>query len=81
MDIAAVFGPFQNRHGFLIGNITALTGFTAIVSEVTHTDTPLGLNIAGAFVTNTLLLTAGADCHTDVTFVLFQPVGQMLNIQ
>ena len=81
VDIAAVLGLLENLHGLLIGDVAAVVRLTAVVGEVTDADAPLAFHVAGALAADALLLAAGAHGHADVTLVLLQPVGQVLDRQ
>ena len=81
VDIAAVLGLLENLHRLFVGDVAAVVGLAAVVGEVADADAPVGLNVAGAFAEDALLLPAGTDGDADVAFVLLQPVGQMLNGQ
>ena len=81
VDIAAVLGLLEDLHGLFISDVAAVVRLAAVVSEVADADAPLAFHVAGALTADALLLAAGAHGHADVTLVLLQPVGQVLDRQ
>ena len=80
MDKSVGFGIFQNLHGLFIGDIVALAGLTAVVGKITDTDAPAHLVIGAAFAHGGTAGAAGTLAHAQLALVLFQPVGQMLDV-
>ena len=81
VDKTVVLRLLQDAHGFLIGDVVALAGLTAVVGEVTHADAPALLVVRAALAHGGPAGAAGALAHADVPLVLFQPVGQVLDVQ
>ena len=81
VNIALVLGLLEDLHCLFIGDVAAVVGLAAVVGKVADADAPFALDIARAFAADALLLTAGADGNADVSFVLLQPVAQMLDGQ
>ena len=81
VDKSVFLGFPQDLHGLFISNVVALAGFPAVVGKVAHTDAPGGGVIGTTFSHNAPAGPAGALGNADVALVLFEPVGQMLNIQ
>ena len=78
MNKAVFLTPFQNLHSFLIGNIMAFVGLTAVICKITDSDTPTVIIVSAAVTEHFSGCTAAASSYTDVTFVFFQPVGKVL---
>ena len=81
VHIAAVFCLLEDLHGFLVGDVTAVVGLPAVVGEVADADAPVRLDIPGALFQDAHLFAAGAYGDADVSFILLQPVREMLDGQ
>ena len=81
VDKAIILRLLQDAHGLLIGDVMALAGLPAVVGEVAHADAPALLVVRAALAHGGPTGAAGALAHADVPLVLFQPVGQVLNVQ
>ena len=70
----------ENLHCFFIGDIASLARFTAVISHIADADTPLFTAVAATFAELGSSVTAGADSDAEVSFVLFEPIGDMLDV-
>ena len=81
VDIAAIFRLLEDLHRLFIGDVMAMVRLAAVVGKIADADAPFALDVAGALAADALLLAAGAHAHADMSLILLQPVGQVLDRQ
>ena len=81
MYITLLFSSLEYFESFFISDIVAHTGLFAVICEVAETHAPILLDVSGTLASLLLLLTAGAYTETDLAFILFEPIRNMLNIK
>ena len=80
VDIAVVLGALDDLHRLFIGNVAALAGLAAVVGKLADGNAHLVLQLAAALALNAHGVAAGAVANADVPLILFQPVGDVLDI-
>ena len=78
---AVVLGLLQDLHYFVVGDIVALVGLHQIIRHVAHADAPVVRVVAAALAHGRAGHPAGTGPRRILALVLFQPVGDMLNVQ
>ena len=74
MHESVVFGLFEDGHGLVVSDVVAAAGFTEVIGHVANADTPVAVVVGAAFVQFLTAITAGADAHAKVAFILLEPV-------
>ena len=80
MDIAVVLGALEDLHRLIIGDLAALAGLETVVTKLTDGNAHLILQLAAALALNAHGIAAGAVADAELILVLFQPVGDVLDI-
>ena len=80
MHETVVLGFFQDGHGLVVGDVMAAVGLHQIFGHVAHADTPVAVVVGATFIQFFASITTAADAHRQVTFIAFEPVGNMLNV-
>lgn len=70
----------ENLHCLVVGDVATLACFAAVVRHIADADTPLFTAVAATFAELGSSVTAGADSDAEVSFVLFEPIGDMLDV-
>ena len=79
MDIAVILGALKDAHRLFIGNRASLAGLGAVSCEGTDRYAQLLLQLAAALAHKAHCVTAGAVADAELTLVLLEPVGDVLN--
>ena len=80
VDIAVVLGALEDLHRLIIGDLAALAGLETVVTKLTDGNAHLILQLAAALALNAHGIAAGAVADAEVILILFQPVGDVLDI-
>ena len=80
MHETVVFSLLENGHGLIVGNVMAAAGFAEVVCHVTDADAPVAVIVGTAFFQFLAAVTAAADAYSKMAFILFEPVGDMLDV-
>ena len=80
MDKSVVLRFPEDLHGLLVGDVMALSRLPAVVRKIPHADAPVHLIIPTAFPQHLPADTAGALAHADMPLILFQPVGNVFQV-
>ena len=77
---AVVFRLLEDGHGFVVGDVVAAAGLPEVVRHVAHADTPVPVVVCAAFVQLFTAVPAAADTYAQVSLILFEPVGDVFDI-
>ena len=80
MDKSVVLRFPENLHGLLVGDVMALACLPAVVRKIPHADAPVHLIVPAAFPQHFPADAAGTLAHADMPLVLFQPVGNVFQV-
>jgi hypothetical protein len=80
MHETVVFSLLENGHSLIVGNVMAAAGFAEVVCHVTDADAPVAVIVGTAFFQFLAAVTAAADAYSKMAFILFEPVGDMLDV-
>ena len=75
-----LFGVFQNLHCLVVSDIAAFARFAAVIRHIADTDAPFFTAVAATFAQFRPAVTARTNAYAKVTFVLFEPIRNMLDI-
>ena len=79
VDIAVFLGALEDSQRLFVGDIAALAGLDAVSCEGADGDAQLILHLAAALAHKAHCVAAGAVADAELTLVLLEPVGDMLN--
>ena len=77
---AVLFRIAKDLHSLVVGDVAAFAGFAAVVRHIADTYTPFFTTVAAAFAEFGSAVTARADTYAEVSLILFEPVGNMLDV-
>ena len=80
VDIAVFLGALEDAHRLFIGDVAALAGLGAVSCEGTDCYAALLLQLAAALAHEAHRVSAGAVADAELTLVLLEPMGDMLDI-
>ena len=79
VNVTVLFGTLQDLQRLFLGDGTAFAGLDQVVGEIADADAAVVLDLAGTDAVKPAGVAAGAVADGDLSVILVQPVGQMLD--